>query len=243
MIEWQGKNLRVRVLYSEAGVATQVLIAIGSDYLLVDVGDGTLRDLRLHGINFRRLKGILLTHGHFDHLGGLFTLLGYLRVIDREEPLHIFFPQGCLEASRILVAFKECYKDNPFEILAQEVEDREEYQIEDVKVRVRSVIHYASTEIRGLLHKDPAVGYRLLYRGQAIAISGDTGICPGLTELVRGADLALIDATLTKEEATDELLAKLHLSEEKAKEVGQLAKEYLLFHRKFFRIRRGSCLR
>ena len=123
--------------------------------------------------------------------------------------------------------------------MVQEVEDRGEYQIGDIRVGVRSVVHYASTEIRGLLHKDPAVGYRLFYHGQAIAISGDTGVCRTLTELVRGADLAFIDATLTKEEATEELLEKLHLSEEKAEEVGQLAKEYLLIHRKFFRVRKG----
>ena len=92
MIEWQGENLRVRVLYSEAGIATQILITVGGDYFLVDVGDGTLRDLRLHGINFRRLRGIFLTHGHFDHVGGLYALLGYLRVIGREEHLRIVFP-------------------------------------------------------------------------------------------------------------------------------------------------------
>lgn len=232
MITWQGKDLEVMILYSEAGIATQILITTGEDYLLVDVGDGTLRDLRLQGINLRRLEGVLLTHGHFDHVGGLYALLGYLRVIGREEPLNVYFPQGCLEAHQILAAFQESYKDTLFEIQAQEVEDRRKFQLGEVGVEVRSVIHYGSTKIGGLLSQDPAVGYRLTYRGQVVAVSGDTGVCPGLVELVKGADLALIEATLEKEEATEELLAKLHLTEEKAREIGQHAKEYLLIHRK-----------
>lgn len=229
--QWQGEDLAVDVLYSYGGVATQILITVRKDRFLVDVGDGSLRDLWLRGIDFHRLKGIFLTHGHFDHLGGLYALLGYLRVISRGEPLNIYFPQGCLEAHQILTAFNGCYRDIPFEIRAHEVEDREEFQVGELRVEVRSVIHYASTLAGGLLHQDPAVGYRLTYRGQVIAVSGDTAICPGVIELVAGADLALIEATFEDEEASAEVLTKLHLSVDKAREIGRRAKEYLLIHR------------
>jgi ribonuclease Z len=229
-MKWQGEDLEAVILYSEAGVATQILIKAGQDYLLVDIGDGTLRDLRLQEIDFHRLKGILLTHGHFDHIGGLYALMGHLRVIGRKEPLSICFPQGCREAHQILAAFQESYKDIPFEIRTQEVRDGGRFQLGEVEVEARLVVHYGSTKIGGLLSQDPAVGYRLTYRGQVIAISGDTGVCSGLMELVKGADLALIEATL--EEAAEELQTKLHLSKEKAEEIGQQAKEYLLIHQK-----------
>jgi len=43
----------------------------------------------------------------------------------------------------------------------------------------------------------------------------------------------LIDSTLDKGEETDELLEKLHLSKEKAEEIGKLAKKYILIHRQY----------
>ena len=42
---WQGKDWNVRVMYSKAGVATQILISTLECDILVDAGDGTSRDL------------------------------------------------------------------------------------------------------------------------------------------------------------------------------------------------------
>ena len=42
------------ILYSRAGVVTQILLSIEENYFIVDIGDGTLRDLLLRKINFRR---------------------------------------------------------------------------------------------------------------------------------------------------------------------------------------------
>lgn len=68
---WQGKNWNVKVLYSKAGVATQILISTLECDILVDVGDGTLRDLLEPDYDFEQLKAVAITHGHFDHVGGL----------------------------------------------------------------------------------------------------------------------------------------------------------------------------
>ena len=77
------------ILYSRAGIATQILLSTEEDYFIVDIGDGTLRDLLLRKINFRKIKGIFLTHGHFDHIAGLYAFLGYLRTIERLSLIHI----------------------------------------------------------------------------------------------------------------------------------------------------------
>lgn len=44
--------IKVDVLYSEAGVATQILLSHESGDLLVDVGDGVTRDLLRRGYDF-----------------------------------------------------------------------------------------------------------------------------------------------------------------------------------------------
>jgi len=42
------------ILYSKAGIATQILLSTEEDYFIVDIGDGTLRDLLLRKINFKK---------------------------------------------------------------------------------------------------------------------------------------------------------------------------------------------
>ena len=65
------------ILYSRAGIATQILLSTEEYYFIVDAGDGTLRDLVSLKIDFQKIRGIFLTHGHFDHIAGLYALLGY----------------------------------------------------------------------------------------------------------------------------------------------------------------------
>lgn len=218
------------ILYSRAGIATQILLSTEEYYFIVDAGDGTLRDLVSLKIDFQKIKGIFLTHGHYDHIAGLYALLGYFRIVERECPIDIYFPKGCKEAQQIIFAFKENYDNLSFKIQTHEVKGGDEVKIEDLKVKIFQMRHYAAVGVNRILHPDVAVGYRFIHHDKTVAISGDTGICPGLKKLVEGADLALIDSTLNKDEETEELLDKLHLSKEKAEEIGKLAKKYIPIH-------------
>jgi ribonuclease BN (tRNA processing enzyme) len=64
-----------------------------------------------------------------------------------------------------------------------------------------------------------------------VAISGDTGDCPELRAMVKDADLAILEATNKQRgDVSEEELAKVHLSEDLAIEIGQSAKDYMLIH-------------
>jgi len=218
------------ILYSRAGIATQILLSTKEDYFIVDAGDGTLRDLVSLKIDFQKIRGIFLTHGHYDHLGGLYALLGHFRVIERKEKIDIYFPQGCKEAEQVILAFQKSYNDFVFQIKIHKIEDGDEIKIRDLKIKVFQMRHYAAVGANRILHPDVAVGYQFIHHDKIIAISGDTGMCSGLIELVQGADVAYIDSTLKEEEATDIILNNLHLSKKKAEEIGKLAKKYIPIH-------------
>jgi ribonuclease Z len=70
------------------------IIQIGSDYYLIDCGEGTQYRLLEMRIRSTRLKGIFISHLHGDHYFGLFGLLTSMSLGQRSEPLHLFGPRG-----------------------------------------------------------------------------------------------------------------------------------------------------
>jgi len=76
------------------------------------------------------------------------------------------------------------------------------------------------------------MGHRIFDRGETIAMSGDTGVCPALQKLVKEAGLAILEATYKKSESVgEESLKKIHRTEDSAIEIGRTAKNYILVHK------------
>ena len=225
---WQGKNWNVKVLYSKAGVATQILISTLKGDILVDVGDGTLRDMLELDYNFEQLKSIAITHGHFDHVGGLWTLFGFLRMIGRTSDLVLIAPRFCSEVKNLVERFMAVYGDTmPFRVILKELSDEQRIMIGAIEVQAFSVTHRGSTKVYGVGKRVPAVGYSISYDKQRVVISGDTGMCQSLKKFVKGADLAILEATVKEKTAKN---FEVHLSIEEAREIGKTAKKFILIH-------------
>lgn len=228
-MRWEGKNLTVEVLFSRAGLATQVLVRAGETYLLFDAGDGTVRDLLQRGVPPQQLTGVFLTHGHVDHMAGLYGLLGYLRAEGHTGSFTVWYPQGSCEVEKVLAAFRCCHEPTiPYALVSLPLADGERVRIGEVEVLARKVEHWHSVRGRPIAPA-PALGYRLSFRGQAVAITGDSAPCSALVELVRNADLALIEATL-KDDAPWEQRIRLHLTRAEAEAYGRLARQAWFIH-------------
>lgn len=231
---WKGNSLSVDILFTAAGVAQQVWIEHGNRGVLVDTGDGTLRDMLTNNHHPELIDGILITHGHFDHMGGLYSLLGFMRMIGRAEDLIVVFPKGCSEVVEIVNTFEKLYADTvPFTIALHPMQDGGVVKCGDMKITARNVIHCGSISGAGILDPIPAVGYRIACEGETIAVTGDTGDCPAVRELVTGADLAIVEATFADSDKVEPgTLEKVHLSTSRADEIGSLARDYILIHRR-----------
>ena len=231
--KWRGETITVEILYSAAGVAQTILISGKDRFVLVDTGDGALRDLLHTGHSLKNLAGLIYTHGHFDHIGGLSTLLGFLRMIGRKVPLRIIAPRDCRELLFTVDNFKRCYPDSrPFEIDLIETDGGEFVELAGFKVEPYVVVHCGSVEGGKVLGQIPARGYRLSLDGETVAISGDTGLCDGVRRLVDGVDLAVIEATYADAEGiAPEMLQKVHLTVELAEQLARTARNHILVHR------------
>jgi len=230
-MRWEGRNIAVEVLFSKAGLATQILVETGDQKFLLDAGDGVLRDLFASGTTPHALSGVFLTHGHGDHIAGLYGILCFLRSERHERPFTVWYPKGCCEVKAILSAFQTCYGTTiPYELAGVPLEDGERVQLGEAEILAKEVKHWNS--IQGeVFSPTPALGYRISFRGDTVSFTGDSAASPALEELVKNVDLALIDATLDDSTATKEQRAYLHLTINNARRIARLARRAVLLHR------------
>ncbi|WP_324735371.1 ribonuclease Z [Thermococcus sp. SY098] len=67
------------------------------EIILLDVGEGTLRQLNTAKLSPMRIEKIFITHFHGDHYLGLMSLIQTMTLWNREMPLHIYGPKYTFE--------------------------------------------------------------------------------------------------------------------------------------------------
>jgi glyoxylase-like metal-dependent hydrolase (beta-lactamase superfamily II) len=71
---------------------------------LIDTGDGAMTGLADAGADYPELRSIWISHIHFDHLGGLFAVLGLRLQTRTVTPLTIYGPPGMKDIVSGLIA-------------------------------------------------------------------------------------------------------------------------------------------
>ena len=110
---WEKDSFRIKIYCSIPNIATGIIITTPSSYFIVDPGDGILRDLNkdYSADEIMQISDIFISHGHHDHVGGVWSLLTYLSVMRKKSSLNIFYPKGCLEIESIYKAFVNVYRN------------------------------------------------------------------------------------------------------------------------------------
>jgi ribonuclease BN (tRNA processing enzyme) len=138
-------------------------------------------------------------------------------------------PVGCLEASGILSALKESYLESmPFKIGRHEVRPGTGFDTDFFSVRAIEVEHWGDENTTGKDYLMPALGFRVRVGQTTVGYTGDTRYCHGAEDVVRDADLAIIESTHRRTPASG---PRAHLTEAEAKRLSALAKAHLLIHR------------
>ncbi len=165
---------------------------------VVDAGSGSAATANLAGVPTVKLRGILLTHFHSDHISdiGDFNLNSW--VAGRPAPMQIIGPEG---VDRIVEGFNIVYElDRGYrvahhgaELLDPELGILESRTVSEGVIVDKDGLRITAFEVS---HPpiEPAFAYRLDYGGRSVVISGDSLVTDKIIEMSDGADVVLHDA-------------------------------------------------
>jgi ribonuclease BN (tRNA processing enzyme) len=156
--------------------------------LLVDCGASALPALKARGIALNRIEGIILSHLHGDHFGGLpFLLLDAQLLSRREAPLVIAGPPGTrtrLDAALEVFFPKSTGMKWRFAWEVVEIAVGRETNVLGHSVVTAEVIHQSGA---------PSTALRLSDGGSVFAYSGDTEWTDALLPIAAKADLFICE--------------------------------------------------
>jgi ribonuclease BN (tRNA processing enzyme) len=152
--------------------------------LAVDFGASALPALKARGLDPNALDGIVLSHLHGDHFGGLpFLLLDYQFLARRDRPFLIAGPPGATD--RINAAMEVFFPKSTGS------KWKYVWRVQEIPVGVETDVlghHVVTTEV---IHQSgaPSTALRLSDGEKTFAYSGDTEWTDALLPIARDADL------------------------------------------------------
>ncbi|MFA3781538.1 MBL fold metallo-hydrolase [Melioribacteraceae bacterium 4301-Me] len=225
---WQKDDFFIKIYSSTPNVATGILLTTKNSTFVIDPGDGILRDLNkdVGTKTIMKISDIFISHGHHDHIGGIWSLLTYLSVLRRKEPLKIYYPKGCIEIESIYKAFTDVYsKELSYKISLIKIDNQKPFVRKSIRIKPFKVNHREPTDDGSSSIAVPSLGYKFFYNNKSICYGGDTAYCDNLLQNAKNSDLAIIEAGAETEESSD-----LHMTISQAMQIGKLAKKYFLVH-------------
>jgi ribonuclease Z len=187
--------VRVVVLGSGPALAsasqdnTFFLVENEAEGLLIDCGGSPFHKLLKVGSEPNRLKGVILTHAHPDHIYGLPSLVHELWLYGRRTPLRIFANH---ETATVALALLDLFhlRSKPVPLEFDVIPSEEEHLVmEDGGLIVQT------SPVR---HEVPTVGVKITSAatGRAAAFSADTSPCRELVTLAKGAAMLFCECTV-----------------------------------------------
>ncbi|WP_395336367.1 MBL fold metallo-hydrolase [Novosphingobium sp. BL-8H] len=193
------------------------LLRIGKHLVLVDVGDGAVEQLGKAKIPFEQVDTLFISHNHFDHVGGLFALLGRRYQVVAPNVLTIYGPPGtraivdglvaavtsAAEAGSVVRAPGRRAPADSVKVI--EIADGQTVALDGGRVTAVANTHYATLSAGTSGTPPQSLSLRFDLPGRAIVYTGDTGPSAKVEQLAVGADLLVSEII-----DPDAALARIH---------------------------------
>lgn len=158
-----------------------------NDEIIVDMPNGTLKQLLKKSYDVTKIHIILITHMHGDHTADLpFFLKHIFWILNRKEKITIIGPIGIQK--KIIELFRAYNFENEeqiqkfFNIEFKEVLE-EKLVISDYQIHSFEVIHG---------DERPALGYTI---NGLVGFTGDSGLCSGIENIFGNSKLVISDCS------------------------------------------------
>lgn len=180
------------------------LLQAGGKTYVIDMGDGTPRQLVRAGLKLNQVDAVFLTHLHFDHTAGTMGFLALDWQDRRKQPVVFRGPPGTRQfVERTLAALasgeaifrgqitdlspmSSVFRAEDWEV----TEPREVYRDGAVTVRAVENSHYGTMHLPATDHGlDRSYSYRFDTPTRSIVFTGDTGPSAAVEKLAQGADI------------------------------------------------------
>ncbi|MEZ7972349.1 MAG: MBL fold metallo-hydrolase [Pseudomonadales bacterium] len=175
-----------------------IAVLTPSHFYIFDSGAGSTANISGAGLPYERLQGVFLTHFHSDHVAELYELNLASWVRGRSTAMNVYGPKG---VAKVVSGINDTYE--------LDVEYRVEHHGSDL-LNPNLAKLKAETISAGVVLEDgdltvtaytashapiePAVGYRIDYRGRSVVISGDSLVTDDTRRIASNVDLLLHDA-------------------------------------------------
>lgn len=176
-----------------------IAVVTPEHFFLFDVGARSPMRIAQAGLPLARIDGVFLTHYHSDHIAGLPDVNLPSWVQGRPGPLQVYGPEGVVgvvDGFNVAYQLDRGYRtahhgsellppERGFMVANTITSDGVVWQ-DDLLTITSFPVEHPPVE--------PAVGYRVDYRGRSVVISGDTNAADRLFAVAKDADLLLHDA-------------------------------------------------
>jgi len=166
-------------------------LTVEGSLLLLDMGPGSLRQMTTAGLDHKKIERIFITHFHPDHTADLIHFLFATKnpsILEKRSPFTVTGPAGL---RGLMEAIQEVY--HPWLDLPPEL-----MKVEELNSGARIERDYGNFRLsaRKTEHTPQSLAYRLESRqGKSLVYSGDTGLCKGIMEIAREADLLVLECS------------------------------------------------
>lgn len=181
------------------------LLARKGEAHLVDAGDGAATALVEAGSDYRDVQTIWISHIHFDHIGGLFAILG-LRLQSRiNSPLTIYGPPGMKDIVSGLITAMQPSARSGFGVVGEtaispassinvvELDDGSVVKLGSFTVRAAVNSHYSFVHGSAEAKYFRSLSYRFDLPERSIVYTGDTGPSENVVALAKNADMLVTE--------------------------------------------------